>query len=103
MKDSEIFREARNVLFERGWGTGHWGTVDGDGPVCLEGAVNCAAMLSLGEMLVHSFAMNSPVLREACGGLIPFSFNDSPERTFDEVIDALERAEKLALIREESK
>jgi hypothetical protein len=105
MKPSEVMREARNVLFERGWtklpNALGWIPEEDAPPVplCIEGAVR----LAKGEPVIED---EKPYLREAIcerGGFgeSPWEWNDRAATTFDDVIDVLERAEKLALIAEE--
>jgi hypothetical protein len=88
MKPSEIIREGRNQLFERGW---HQGDLIGPGgSVCGEGAVRCASEASTAvtrALVFLGVAVNySPYFR----------WNDMPGRTFDEVVEAFDKAEKLA-------
>lgn len=101
MKASEIIREARNVLFERGWHKGD--TLGPDGSVCTYGALIAAT----GEE-VQSESVRAVFADEDATGFVervigaPIGqWNDLPERTFAEVVDALYRAEKIAE-REES-
>lgn len=99
MKPSEVIREARNQLFERGW---HQGGYEGpDGSVCMAGAVN-AALTGRPRLLASesnaTFALIDAVrapLEAASDGHVPH-FNDTEGRTFDEVIEAFDRAEKFA-------
>jgi hypothetical protein len=94
MKASEIIREARNVLFERGWTQGE--LIAESGELCLEGALSLA---ETGEIryLPYCGAVDAVMKaldvkwRDSLWG-----FNDTTGRTFDEVIDALDRAEKIA-------
>lgn len=95
---SEAFREARNVLMERGHNKN--GQYRGpDGSVCAYGAV---ATVTGGEYVCGG------LLEKALNSLHPDSktfvaaWNDAPERTLDEVLELLERAEKLAEEREAS-
>lgn len=92
MKPSEAFREAKCVLFERDWAQHTFG-IEG-GSVCALGAIGVAltgdelGWLDQGSAIITT-------LRRAIGGPITL-FNDAPGRTFDEVIDAFDKAEKLA-------
>lgn len=106
MKPSEVIREARNILFERGW---HQGDLEGvDGSVCAAGALYCAAIgqpiPSAGNMaLIHNSNEPFQYLIQALAPLVEGgvgSWNDVNGRTFDEVIDAFDRAEKIAEQRE---
>lgn len=105
MKASEVLREARNILFERGW-TRVVREAPG-GEVCLEAACSIPITGMPDFLLLYA---HDPIevdvvsaLRAATGAPVSlWSWNDAEDRTFDDVIDALDRAEKLALIREES-
>lgn len=98
MTDAQIIRDARNLLFERGW---NQGALEGDdGSLCVSGAVNAAVNAAcLGPVEPYFRVLRlfeSVVSREITG------WNDAPERTFNEVIDAMDRAEKIAESREVS-
>lgn len=99
MKASEVLREARNVLFERGWYQGYYYSF-ADDSVCLRGAVSVAHCGRVMGALYESPAIR--VLERIIPERNVAAWNDAPERTFDEVIDILDRAEKQALIAEES-
>lgn len=101
----EVIREARNLLFERGW----WkGDLEGpNGELCVEGALCVAKNGGMHGMITHELL--GPVWKaiEAASrargisskGDIPcgaFIWNDAKDRTFDEVIEVLDRAEKIA-------
>lgn len=103
MKPSEVLREARNVLFERGWHQGDFTPLDADdepvadGPVCAYGAIGVV----LGDVCCEGIDTTAvdPFLFAALGvgrdAEIP-EWNDEPGRTFGEVIDVFDKAEKLA-------
>lgn len=104
---SEIIREMKCTLFERGH---HRGALEGaDGSVCILGAHNVAqGRLASDEDYAYNSALASPAVR-ACaraagvtGGITLFLWQDDTKRSFDEVIETLDAAEKLALIAEES-
>lgn len=92
MTPAEMIREAKCVLFERGW---HQGDSEApDGSVCVRGALGvvadgCAWNLGMGTTALQ-------YLREAIGRASIINWNDDPDRSFGEVIDALDRAEKIA-------
>lgn len=101
MLASEAIREARTLLFERGWCQRSFGTGTG-GPYCIHGALHHVVIR---ERHKEWFDMKEDVhaaLRLALDGEIGITWQDRDGRTFDEVIDALERAEKFALIAEEA-
>ena len=95
MKTSEVIREARNLLFERGWTKNYLKNAAGN--VCLRGALMWAATggidwsawdkISPAESIISSKLIN---------GMNVASWNDEPSRTFDEVIEVLDKAEKIA-------
>jgi hypothetical protein len=97
MRPSEVIREGRNILFERGW---HKGGYEGpDGSVCVVGA--CRAALLGDACLPTSHEQSNDftaIFDEALGGgwREASEFNDSPSTTFDDVIELLDRAEKIA-------
>lgn len=107
---SEIYRNARNVLMERGWHQGDFTPLDedgipvtADGPVCLYGAVHVAA----------GYEANTDEDVYAADFLSEFAkfgerddlgiWNDEPSRHLNEVLDVLDVMEKVALQLEESK
>lgn len=107
MKPSEIIREARNVLFERGWNQGDF--LGADGSVCAYGALMAGEGLEVKRVLDCDEACmtDAPeflecVLPRPLGRIAIADWNDHEDRTFDEVIEAFDKAEKLALIAEES-
>lgn len=107
MKPSEVIREARNVLFERGWTRRQ--LEHDDGSVCAMGALRIAAygavlgwgpeVESARDCLIAADAHLPDFITDEPS--VP-AWNDYPGRTFGEVIDAFDKAEKLALIAEES-
>jgi hypothetical protein len=101
MNPSEIIRETKNVLFELGW---HQGDFEGpDGSVCVRGALRLAAMNGSfnwkGEYSDDECRAAEHV-RGVVGEHIP-TWNDAIGRTFSEIIDGLDLAEKRAMIAEE--
>lgn len=101
MKPSEIFREAKCVLFEDGWVQGSYG--GGTEGRCIRGAISAVAdrfeihertgaiPASCHEILITALGLDGI---DTC--LPGLAFNDAPGRTFDEVIEVLDRAEKVA-------
>jgi hypothetical protein len=107
MKSSEIVRETKNVLFSRGW---HQGGYEGpDGSVCLRGAVRVAVLGDLRSVTdeeiaggsYHSIDRAEDCIRRLLPDWNLAGWNDTPGRTFGEVIDVLDLAEKRAMIAEE--
>lgn len=103
MKQSEVIRETKCQLFERGWQQDAMHN-KANGHVCLVGALHCAifgqpqvnwddveidALLDLrtGVLVTLGMAMED----DAIAG-----WNDAKGRTFTEVIDVLDAAEKFA-------
>lgn len=115
MKASEIIREGKVRFFERGWGKETLLAPD-TGFVCSLGALGLAAGIEEDRLLGQDALPNEEKvgalgeaiawLVEACGqeSLWQYmtladrvvEFNDAEDRTFDEVVDAFDRAEKLA-------
>lgn len=87
MKTSEVLRKAGDVLRERGWrqGVGDGGDAV-DGPVC-----------ALFALPPRYFEMARDVVRFVIGGGLVSVWNDSPDRTADEVQIAFDAAYVLAL------
>lgn len=91
---ADIIREGRNQLFERGWTQGTM--IGPDGTVCAIGACQLADQaIGLGAFQTWVDTRNTI---EACtpDGVGTANWNDTPGRTFDEVIDLFDRAEKYA-------
>src|SRR5690348_1929195 len=97
MKPSEVISEARNILFERGWTQG---TYENDaGELCTLGALNAVYQLKERAPDVHLGAaiMSARVaVQESIGHKRIPTWNDHRDRTFSDVIDALDKAEKIA-------
>jgi hypothetical protein len=97
VKPSEAIREGRNRLLERGWCQDV--LEEADGSLCSVGAIRSAVLgdtdrtYDPAAMWVCKRAVAT--LSDAAGVHIPV-FNDAPGRTFDEVIDVFDKAEKLA-------
>lgn len=102
MKSSEILDRTISILFEHGWTKGRFHNDAGE--VCVRGALAFAR----GEEKIF---LHTPYDREehyivkACPRIVGSHgwismWNDHPDRTFDEVIEVLEKAKKLALIDE---
>lgn len=93
MNAAEVLREARNVLFERGW---HKGGIEGtDGSLCALGAIDRAARGGMGSQS-DPFLAASRALQSVVGARSIGSWNDADDRTFDEVLEAFDKAEKIA-------
>lgn len=105
MKISEVLIKARDILQEKGWYQGNWHAPDGR--VCLETAIAEAIgeqipsqvnFHPVGRTLINYLElekMSSAVCPCGCGitmfgGASLASWNDRAERTFTEVIEALE-------------
>ena len=106
MELSELCRETRNQLFERGWAQG---TVrNAGGNVCIMGAAIAALGLDA-AMDPRYFGAEKVRMLLAFDGLVADvaktndapEFNDSVETTFTAVIDTLDLAEKRAMLTEE--
>lgn len=98
MRPSEIIREARNQLFERGWTQRE--AESSDGRVCIMGAVNFA-VYGRSHCPMDYDAEKEGLRNRVADLLSPTGaavahWNDAPGRTFDEVIEHLDKAEKLA-------
>lgn len=107
MKTSEILRRAADEIRRRGWYQGEFApreTVNFDDcPVCAWGAINAVQNGDPREWYVkdgpayESVALH--VLAATVGGSKYYSvpsWNDDPERTVEEVLDAFERAAQAA-------
>lgn len=89
MTPADVIREARNVLFERGW---HKGSMYGPGQSgCLLTALGVAAVGGQEQIPLALRAIHEAGVSRC----IPL-WNDAPSRTFDDVIDMLDKAEKIA-------
>jgi hypothetical protein len=104
MKPSEIIRASKNVMFERGWNQG--GYMGPDGSVCVRGALRIAAFGEIcPDVLVDAdyrlLDRAERYIRLSVPGRNIAGWNDTPGRTFSEVIDVLDLAEKRAMIAEE--
>lgn len=99
MKNSEVIREARSTPFERGW---HQGELESeDGSLCIMGALY-GALGSVHNTPVARVLPVYAVLESIVGGAGVGSWNDKYGRTFTEVIDMLDKAEKVAEREEEA-
>lgn len=97
MKPSEVIREARSILFERGW---HQGGYQGrDGSVCVEGAC-LLALETLPGALSEADTLSTIRAVLPSSFCAVFLWNDDEDTTFSDVIDVLDRAEKIAEERE---
>jgi hypothetical protein len=94
MNAAEAIREARNVIMERGWAQGSYKNSGGE--VCAVGALLFVTRGRLNKQL-HNDAYTA--LQKAID--LPHSdcisvWNDADSRTIHEVLDAFDRAEKIA-------
>jgi len=111
---SEVLRKAKDVLLERGWTKGTMYDPN-EGTFCSSGAILFAVAnvynptislildVSADPTLSERINTAHGYVRKAIG--LPWSlqsWNDRPERNFNEVVDAFDKAEKLALIDEEN-
>lgn len=104
MLNSEGFRKAREVLFERNWTRGV--LEDSEGRVCMMGAVYLAWGINISNLYTapdHLMA-NGVIgqVMEAIGSDEVGRWNDVTGRHLNEVLEALDRAEKIALKEEEA-
>lgn len=95
MTPAEVLAGARDVLAERGWTQGTAEAADGS--VCLDGALCVASTGSPHRGTVEGDAGASRALSAVAGERGYVAFNDDPERTYEDVMLALKRAEELAL------
>lgn len=96
---AEVIREARNVLFERGWAQNAY--TAGDGSVCIRKAIRLADARDAAQV-----EYRGSIARDCCEALSAalgdpsvlagLAFNDLPSTTFDDVLEVLDRAEKIA-------
>jgi len=107
MRPSEILRTARHKLYEHGWAQRH--LRDNEGHLCAIGAINLAAFGTVSPILsLHApsgaACDASHFLYQAMNEVDPLLlgmqsvslWNDLPYRTFDQIIEAFEKAEKYA-------
>lgn len=88
-----LLLKAAAVIERQGWCQNSIGTLDGR--VCLEGAINVAAGMTPGNLIVGVPALALRRVVRALGESA-FMWNDRPERTKDEVVSKL-RAVALGL------
>ena len=93
MEPVEIIREARNLLFERGWC--QRALQNRDGEVCALGAVAIATHGDTTSSVTREELAAVWMLSDVCGEVITV-FNNAPGRTFGEVVDVFDKAEKIA-------
>ena len=96
MLASEAIREARNVLMQDGWCQGQ--SENDRGEKCMSGAL--AKVFLRDHVSRAATTAATDCVRAATIPQFPL-WNDTPGRTIHEVLDAFDRAEKLALIVEE--
>lgn len=110
MKDSEILRGAQSEVIERGWGKGE--LVAKDGSVCVMGAAAFAAGITCPRYITFDDELSSvarcladsrpnPIERYTQDAVLVTGWYNDDLGHIDEALEWLERAEKLALIREE--
>lgn len=88
MTERDVLRRAKEVLLERGWCQGAYGSdLTGEtGSVCLIGAVNVAR-----GGTAYDIDTGDPVLVRLCMAGYGQSWNDMPGRRFAQVIDAFDK------------
>lgn len=96
MKTSEIINKTKSILFERGWRQSDIEAPDGS--LCVLGALSVARH---GTTVGLWDEEDGEVILATIGRTDVGGWNDEPGRTFSEVIDMLDLAEKKALISEE--
>lgn len=89
---ASVLAGARVVLEERGWCQG--ADQDAEGCVCSEYALSIAAWSD--ERPLLAYLTGKKALRSAINAPSVVLWNDTPGRTFDEVLAAFVRAEELA-------
>ncbi len=98
---ADVIRETKAVLFERGWYQGS--AIGPDRSVCLVGAT-CVAEIRLGIRDTTSRASAAGDYARATlntcsrerGAIGSVTYNDEEGRTFDEIVDLCDVAEKRA-------
>ena len=98
MKPSEVIREARSVLFERGWNRDGRYVAD-DGSVCIVGALQAVGGDKSREPTWTAWTTCEGVVLDL-GCTHVARFNDHEAESFDDVLEVLDRAEKIAEQRE---
>lgn len=96
MKPSEIIRDGRIALFERGWC--QFALEDEAGAVCALGALNLAENGDARSRLMSDAQVGAcKALRVASPTADdPVFYNNAPERTFNDIVEWFDKAEKLA-------
>jgi hypothetical protein len=99
MKTSEVLRKAADEIRRRGWHQGHYGSDSSDPDscaVCALGAIHAADRDDPWEDSSDlSFAAAS-ALSSVLDGEYVDVWNDNPERTVEEVLEAFEEAAQKA-------
>ena len=106
MKPSEGLEKTLEVLYDRGWTKHRFERKTGE--VCLRGAtrlVMCGTTY-LGSAVCYNSILDAYILQAIRTSHITTRdsithWNDAPGRTFDDIVEVLELAKKLALIDEE--
>ena len=93
MNAAEVLSKARDVLADVGWCQLDFH--DSEGRVCTYAALTRQSPYP-GGLLVDQAA---DCLKQVVGGVSVTSWNDRPERTYEDVILALKQAEELAVER----
>lgn len=95
--NSETIREARRLLFEFGWCQHR--LINEEGKLCLEGALGVAANGTTQGNVPQSLLQTVGKAAYPEGNPEVFGvyiWNDAEGRTFAEIVEALDRAEKIA-------
>lgn len=103
MTPSEEIRATKELLMEQGWTQGVY-VDEVNGHHCILGALNKVQTGNpyiAHELIEARRAITDTIIMRKDGKSIAL-FNDVAGRTFDEVCDLLDRAEKLAQVREET-
>lgn len=96
MKDYEVLEAAAEYIEQYGW---HQGGASGpDGSVCALGAIDKCGQASGNNFIEDASLLYEIIFPEFTG---IGNWNDQPERTEQEVLDALQKAAKLGRIRED--
>lgn len=92
MTVAEYLQQARDVLMENGWVQGHY--QDDAGRVCMTGALRQILYLTHDSSIFSaaSYILTRTINSPAHLHLGVAEWNDRPQRTFTEVIDAFDRA-----------
>lgn len=100
MTPSEVLERSKTRLIERGWAQGLFG--GSAGPNCVSGVLICFIREALDANLIERSVLNRDgeqyfkYLRQAIQSTCIIAWNDTPGRTFSEVMNAFDEAILLA-------